>query len=127
MEDVDRSPRFALWLPVVVLWLVGAIPLAVWAGMFVHAVRASRFLGRWPAPGNPDPKALPAALQAERIESFVIGAVVAVVIWAGVSFTRRSRWKFRFIAALVGLIVLWASWFLIARIDPGHIVKWYLG
>ena len=126
MEEVNRSPRFALWLPVVVLWLIGAIPMAVWAAMFVHAVRAWRFLGRWPAPGNPDPKALPIALQSERPEGFVIGVVVGLAILAGVSFTRRSRWKIRFTAALVGVIVLWASWFVISRIDPGHIVEWYL-
>lgn len=126
MEDVNPAPRFALWLPVVVLWLLGAIPIAVWAGMFAHAIRTWRFLGRWPVPGNPDPRALPAALQAERIEAFVIGAIIALVIVAGVGFTRRSSWRVRFLAALAGAIVLWTLWFAVSRIDPGRVVEWYL-
>ena len=127
MEDDNRSPRFALWLPVIVLWLVGAIPIAVWAGMFTHAIRAWRFLGRWPAPHAPDPKALPMALQSERIETFVIGAVIALIVVAGIGFTRRSPWRVRFITALAGAIVLWAAWLVLSRMDPGHIAAWYAG
>lgn len=126
-EDANPSPRFALWLPVGVLWLIGGIPVGVWAGMFVHAIRAWRFLGRWPAPNNPDPKALPPALQSERIEAWIIGVVVSLVISIGIQSTMRSNWKVRFIAAGVGVVVLWASWIAIAHVDPGRVVEWYLG
>jgi hypothetical protein len=125
-KDVSPSPRFALWVPVVIMWLLAAVPVAMWSGMFVHAFRASRFLGRWPAPHYPDPKALPIALQSERIEAWVIGAVIGLVIFAGVQSTRRSRWRVRYIAAFVAVIVLWTGWFVISRVDPGHIVQWYL-
>jgi hypothetical protein len=128
VQDIEHSPspRVALWFPIGILWLLAGVPVAVWTAMFVHAVRASRFLGRWPRPGYPDPKALPVSLQSERVEGWIGGAVVALVICIGIQSTRHYGWKGRYIAAAVGLAVLWTGWFVISRVDPGGVVAWYL-
>jgi hypothetical protein len=126
VEDVTSTPRFAPWLTVGIIWLVGAIPIGLWAAMFVHAVRASHFLGRWPRPDNPDPKALPLQLQSERIEASVGAAAVALVIALGIQFTRPFRWRVRFGVAVVGAVLLWVGWLVISRVDPGNVVEWYL-
>lgn len=126
VEDAPSPPRFAPWLTVGVIWLVGAIPIGVWAAMFVHAVRVSHFLGRWPRHDNPDPKALPLQLQSERVGSSVGAAAVALVIALGILTTRPFRWRVRLGAAVLGGMLFWAGWFVISRVDPGGVVAWYL-
>src|SRR4029078_9465838 len=82
------TPRFAPWIPISVIWLLGAIPAGVWAGMFVHAFRASRFLGRWPHANNPAPKALPPHIRSESLETAIGVALITLIITLGIQFTR---------------------------------------
>jgi hypothetical protein len=94
--------------------------------MFAHAVRASQFLGRWPTYGRPDPKDLPGFLLDERAE-IAIGYAIAIVVAAGSTFfARRLPWLPRLLAGVAGILCLWMVAFLLAQVDPGGVVEWYV-
>jgi hypothetical protein len=64
--------------------LVGSVPAVLWAASYVSAVRASRFLGHWPAYGHPDPKDLPPGFWANgSLLEYALPLLVATIL-AGV-------------------------------------------
>jgi hypothetical protein len=109
-----------------VISMVACAPLGLWAAMVTHAIRASRFLGRWPSYGQPDPKDLPPFLLNERLEAFVGYGLVICGTGALTYATRRLRPVRRLIISAIGVVLLWAVAWVLAWLDPGGVVEWYV-
>ena len=90
--------------------------------MLTHAVRASRFLGRWPSYAQRDPNDLPV----DRIEALVGYAFVLCGASALTYLTRRLRPARRFFVSAIGVVALWAFAYALVWIDPGEVVAWCL-
>ncbi len=105
--------------------LPGFMALSIWPVCFFHAMRVTAGLGHWPAYGQPDPKALPLALQpgtadlvaqllywltaaaaANTLLRSVSTPVNRVIVAAGVSLLLGGA----------GLLLVWA--------DPGGVADW---
>jgi hypothetical protein len=104
------------------LWLcsVYAVWLAAWAT-----------LDRQPRALLDDPKNIAGWVDAVHTASIILfmlalpiwAASVIAVFWRG--FLKRAEWK----NVLLWLVVLQLSWTLavvVVRVDPGHVVAWYL-
>ena len=107
-------------------WVVAWAPLGLWTAMLVHAIRASRFLHRWPSYAQPDPNDLPPFLLNERIEACVGYALVFCGAGALTYVTRSLKPARRLIASTIGIVLLWALAWVLAWLDPGGVVEWYV-
>ena len=113
-------------LAAAVIWVVAWAPLGLWIAMLVHAVRASRFLGRWPSYAQPDPKDMPPFLLNEDLETAVGYAFVLCGTGVLLYVTRELRPVRRLIVSTIGIVFLWAAAWLLAWFDPGGVVEWYV-
>jgi hypothetical protein len=107
-------------------WVVAWAPLGLWTAMLVHAIRASRFLHRWPSYAQPDPNDLPPFLLNQRIEACVGYALVFCGAGALTYVTRSLKPARRLIASMIGIVLLWALAWVLAWLDPGGVVEWYV-
>lgn len=105
-------------------WVVAWAPLGLWTAMLVHAIRASRFLGRWPSYAQPDPKDLPPFLLNEQIEACVGYALVFCGAGALTYVTHSLKPARRLIVSTIGIVLLWALAWVLAWLDPGGVVDW---
>ena len=106
------------------LWVAALAPLAVWVSILIEAILAWRILGRWPSYDTPDPKLIPHFQQSLRIASVMSGVLWFTAAGGAIYSSSRLTAIRQFVAAGVGLIVLWAIAYALLAFDPGGIVEW---
>ena len=110
-----------------ILLIVSALLPAMWVGMFVHAVRAWRFLGFWPSYDRPDPKDLPPWLVADTVEKVAVAGVFVLVASAGALALRKiGTPQKRVLAAAAICAAAILVTFIVLSADPGGVFEWYV-
>ena len=120
------------WIKDVAGWVLSApfvvggwLGIALWASMISFAIRAWRFMGRWPSYDQPDPKNLSVVLQSALIDRVVAGVVLVTL--SGLTLrllTRvRSPWYRVAVAAVVCVVGIGVGYLLLIT-DPGGVIEW---
>lgn len=100
--------------------MLAAIPALWMAGISVFVLRARFALGRWPFPGQPDPKDLGWDLHyTALLLGMPLTMASVIALFAGSLFAKE--WRYPAWAGGATLAVLIAA----ARIDPGYIFTWF--
>jgi len=105
------------------------LPWVWYASIYLHAWRASQFLGHWPSYGNPDPKELPAGFGSSTVWMeytlpWAVGLLL-LLLWIAAIYRvnqwQQGQWSIVHLttASFVGL-------FIMAWLDPGGVMNWFM-
>ena len=116
------------WLLLVVA-AIGAFPCYALAGLWIFALRVTRFVGHWPSYGYPDPKDVPAHFhpQTELLESLGPAAAYVAVTFLLVKIAMRFKtWSRRMDFASLATCTLWVLQVVYLLLDPAGLINWWV-
>ena len=112
-----------------VLWLTVSIPLLCLSLFYSFVLRARFELGNWPYPYHPDPKDLRFDFHYLLILVSFIAAFASPMLAVSMFFLSRKvfgKYRLQSILAIFLFMIVFASYLLVCRYDPGKFMEWYM-
>jgi hypothetical protein len=110
------------------LWGLGLVPTFWFVTFYLYVLRARLALGRWPLPYQPDPKDLDFTVHHVLVIALLVLVIPSAIGFAAFRVFRRmlkvEQPTDRPLTFYFG--ATYVIWWLVARIDPGMYITWFM-